>query len=859
MRALAQSLRPFLAAVAASLALAGLARAADLAEADKKFRTGQYQDCLRLATRAVKSDDADEGWHLLLLRAQLATGQYTNAFAALTNALERYPMNSSIQLRLLGRDVFLANGEEDRAKDMLAEINQLASSRTWAFRDATNRIIIGRAALLLGADPKLVLEKVYDPAKKTDPACREVHLAAGELALDKQDFALAARSFQDGLKKFTNDVDFLFGLAKSHALGDRGQMLEILDAALNQNSNHAPSLLLLADYQVDAEDYAEAAETLARIDAVNPAHPEAWAYRAVLAHLKSDADAEHKARATALKFWKKNPAVDHLIGRKLSQKYRFAEGAACQRRALRFDESFTPAKAQLAQDLLRLGEETEGWELAEAVNKEDGYDVGAYNLVTLKDTMDKFQTLTNEHFILRMSAREAGIYGQEVLALLERARATLTEKYGFQLTTPTTVEIFPEQKDFAVRTFGMPGGIGYLGVCFGHVITANSPASQAAHPVNWQAVLWHEFCHVITLQMTRNKMPRWLSEGISVFEEIQANPAWGQAMTPRYREMILGESLTPIRELSAAFLAPKSDEHLQFAYYESSLVVEFIVEKFGLDSLKKILADLAAGTEINRAIAAHTAPMARLETDFAAFARARAEQLAPGLAWNKPRREDAAAGPEALAEWAAKNPTNYYALGQRASRFIKEKKWDEAKAALNKLVELFPADTSAGNARARLAEIHRELNEADAERAVLAELAARDPDAADAFLRLAELGAARRDWPAVVLNAERHLAVNPLFAEPHRHLARAREELRETPSAIAAYRTVLQLDPPDPAEVHFRLAKLLQAGGDASAKRHALQALEEAPRFREAHRLLLQINSETNQNPAVHETNPPKP
>src|SRR6185295_296292 len=106
------------------------------------------------------------------------------------------------------------------------------------------------------------------------------------------------------------------------------------------------------------------------------------------------------------------------------------------------------------------------------------------------------------------------------------ARATLTKKYGLDLTNTVTVEIFPQQKDFAVRTFGMPGGEGYLGVCFGRVITANSPASQKSNPASWEAVLWHEFCHVITLGLTKNKMPRWLSEGISVFEEEQANRSW---------------------------------------------------------------------------------------------------------------------------------------------------------------------------------------------------------------------------------------------------------------------------------------------------------------------------------------------
>lgn len=52
------------------------------------------------------------------------------------------------------------------------------------------------------------------------------------------------------------------------------------------------------------------------------------------------------------------------------------------------------------------------------------------------------------------------------------------------------MEIFDSQKGL-VRTFGMPDDPGYLGVCFGRVVTANSPAANKASPVNWEAVLWH--------------------------------------------------------------------------------------------------------------------------------------------------------------------------------------------------------------------------------------------------------------------------------------------------------------------------------------------------------------------------------
>ena len=91
-------------------------------------------------------------------------------------------------------------------------------------------------------------------------------------------------------------------------------------------------------------------------------------------------------------------------------------------------------------------------------------------------------------------------------------------------------------------------------------------------------------------------------------------------------------------------------------------------------------------------------------------------------------------------------------------------------------------------------------------------------------------------------NARRFLAVNPLIPTPHRQLARAAEHLGERDEALTAYRAVALLDDTDPAEVHYHLAKLLrQAGKPQEARREVLRSLEEAPRFREAHQLLLEL------------------
>lgn len=865
------------------VAWSGAAMAADLAEAKRLYLAGDYPASVALARKAVPDWRDAEEWPLVLAQGLLAMGKYPEARAAITNALAHD--SDSVRLRWLAHEVFQSNGDTNAASTMLEEMARLVATRTWAFRDAPNLVVLGRAALLQGADPKRVLERLFDPAKKADPTLREVYLARGDLALDKHDYALAAKNFEEGLKPLPDDPDLHCGLARAYAPGDTALMMSALQAALTRNSNHVGCLLLLADHQVDAEDYPEARQLLDRILTVNPWHPEAWAYRAVLAHLQNQPPAEESARATALKFFPTNPRVDYLIGLKLAQKYRFAEGAAHQRQALRFDPDYLPAKAQLAQDLLRLGEETEGWRLAEEVQKQDGYDVAAYNLATLHQTMEKFATLTNRDFVLRMSAHESAIYGTRVLELLSQAKSNLCARYGLALLQPTVVEVFPNQKDFAVRTFGMPGNPGYLGVCFGSVITANSPAANPGHPVNWQAVLWHEFTHVVTLHLTRNKMPRWLSEGISVFEEIRANPAWGQHLGPLSREMILSDELAPISKLSAAFLAPPSPAHLEFAYYQSSLVVEFLVNRFGLDSLKAVLRELADGVEINSVLEKHTAPLPTLERDFAAFARRRAESLAPGLDWEKPDLEAGAApgrrgfrstrlrtrapvatntviatnvlaatnapvfppvaGPDpeaSWASWAKSHPTNFWVMTRQTRELAEAKQWPEAKPLLERLLELYPEFTGPDSAYRLLAAAHRALGETNAERRVLARFAEKDAEAPDAYLRLMELAAAAQDWPDVLRNAQRGLAVAPLLPAPHRYLAQASEKTGQTQIAIGAYHALLQLDPPDPAETHFRLAQLLHQAENPDARRHVLQALEEAPRYRAALRLLLELN-----------------
>jgi len=839
------AVRVLAALVGSGVFCCGVGLGADIDDARQLFLTGNYTEAARISEIECKDKDYSEQWPLLLVESLNAIGRYEAAYAVLTNRLARE--SRSIRLRWVGREVCRATGRPVEGDKLLEEIVNLVASRPYAYRDVADIVVFGRALLALGTDPKLVLDRVYEVAKKTEPGAREPYLAIGELALEKHDFALAARVFQEGLSKHKKDAEFHYGLARAYEPSDSALMVSALESALSYNSNHVSSILLLADRAIDAEDYEGATRLIRRVHGINSAHAEAWAYMAVIGRLNNRRELEQEALGKALALWPTNPRVPYLVGRKLSQKYRFAEGAQFQRRAIEFDDRFLPAKAQLAEDLLRLGEEEEGWRLAEQVHEKDGYDVTALNLVTLRDTLSGFAILTNSHFVVRMPKEESAVYGQRVVELLEEARERLCKKYGVVFGKPVKVEIFAHQSDFAVRTFGLPENHGFLGVCFGPVITANSPSARPGRPFNWEAMLWHEFCHAVTLRVTSNCMPRWLSEGLSVYEERQANGAWGEKMTPRYREMILSGELTPLSRLSGAFLAPKSPLHLQFAYYESSLAVEFLAEKFGFECLLEILGDLGNGMDVNKAIASRAAPLEQLEGEFEEFARRRATEFGSGLEWRRPPEEVllTGIGSGAWESWARDNPDNYWVLMRRATQAIGAKQWNEAKQVLEFLIKRCPKATGSESPLGLLAQVHRELGETAEEREVLERIADQDGEAVEVYGRLMELGRAAGDWDAVIKNARRYIAVNPLVPLPYRHMAEAGERSGDSASAVRALRALLELDSLNLAETRFRLARQLWRAGDASARRELLLALEDVPLHRGGLELLLEMHSQS--------------
>ncbi len=802
------------------------------------YRTGDYEACIQLAAAQVEKGVWNELWPRMLIESYLVTGDYPAALHVYEKALERFP--ESIRMRLLGVRVYKMNNSLAKANDQMAYLDAMLFKSPWRFSNRSDIVPVGDFFLARGEDPKAVLKNCYDQGIKSNTQADvvEAHLATARLAIEKNDDKVASQSLAKAIQIDESDPEIFYLLGRSWSASDPAKASDYFAKSLELNPRFIPSLIHRAEARMSAEDYESAENILAEVEKVNPKLPRLWALRAAIAHLQGRYEAEGQERRKALGPWALNPEVDYTIGKQLSMHYRFSESVDYQRRALIMDSDFTPAKTQLAQDLLRLGETETGWDVVDNVRTKDPYEVTIFNLKQLKTELEKFATLEAPGFVIRMDARESRIYGRDVVQLLSEARDVLTKKYAVQLEEPVFVEIFPKQKEFAIRTFGLPGGEGFLGVCFGRLITANSPAALQVDS-NWKSVLWHEYCHVVTLQKTKNKMPRWLSEGISVYEERQRNISWGQSMDPNYREMILGTGLVPVSQLSGAFLQPKTPMHLQFAYYESSLVVEYWIEKYGIEVLRRLLEDLAIGMPASEALKRAPGTLESLDIEFRDYAMAMAAKYGEGVDFDRANAEEKTN----VETWLAEHPESYWGLRGQCQVMVNTKKWDEALVIAEKLRTLLPEDCSNEGVYAILANIYRVKENDEEERSALVALTERSSDCREALLRLIEIDEKRSDWSSLEKWCEQMQAINPIRSDLQQMRSMTYEKLGNATKAAEALSACLDLQPTDPANVHYRLALSLESlGRNELAKRQVLMALEESPRYKAALELLVRIS-----------------
>ncbi len=802
------------------------------------FRKGDYAECLEFSRLAKQNGPDFQSFAALEIRTLLETGNIPEALKRGMILWRRAPFDPELALAMAG--ALRANGQTAQAQAVMERALQVEPPPAVA-GDSRGTVAYGELLLEAGLDAKEVLKRSLEPAKKADPGGREAYLAIGRLALANHDRELAGENFREGLKRLPGDPEFLLGMAKSgmelpedQRKPDEG-ILTYADLALRANPKSTAALLFKAEQLSGRKNFKEAKATLEKLLAVNPAHPEAWAQSAALAFLEEDAAGAEKALKEARKFWRANPLVSKTVGITLAAHYRFAEAIRFLLQASQEDPRDPSIRLELGSNQLRFGQMDEGWENVALAHDSDPYNVAAFNLITLRDKLKGYPVREKDGVRLRMSPEDMAVFGERALELAVRAKRTLADKYKIFLSQPVMVEMLPKQEDFAIRTFGLPGGEAFLGVCFGPLITMTSPRGRLGR-ANWEAVLWHEMAHTITLDATRHRIPRWLSEGISVYEERQVHPGWGQGMTAEYRERFLSGEMLGVVNLDESFAGPD----IMFGYYHASLVVEFIIGRFGITTMHSVLADLSAGKPLEQALAKRTLPITELETAFQDHAKKLATAYGPELDWSPLADAEYIAYREDPAAWVAANPKRYAATMMWVSKLMEDNDWKEAKTLLAAIIAAEPENREEFNPYQAFSLVCRGLGDEAGERAALTKLLQIDSNASEASARLVELSGSL-PAPDRLSAADRMLETNPFQEQAYRKLAAAAKETGAAGRSREAFKSLLALEPRDASRLHYELATLLRDSDPDAARREVLKALEENPRFELALEFLVRL------------------
>ena len=117
----------------------------------------------------------------------------------------------------------------------------------------------------------------------------------------------------------------------------------------------------------------------------------------------------------------------------------------------------------------------------------------------------------------------------------------------------------------------------------------DSPSGRASGDFHWGSTLWHELAHVFTLEATDHRVPRWLSEGISVFEEWRTGPTPGVVVPPDVITALNEDKFLPVSDLDAGFIRPSYPNQVQVSYMQAGLICLFIEQRWGFERLVALL------------------------------------------------------------------------------------------------------------------------------------------------------------------------------------------------------------------------------------------------------------------------------
>ena len=559
------------------------------------LETGRYEEALVLLERARKIQP--EPWtQLLEARIRSRLGQYEKSISLVSPLLKAKDLDRGLELESLYRlsrwkD---AIGQKKQARQDLERILQIGQQRR--LDRAKDLLWYAKALIAVGGGENLQqASALLIEATKKNPRLAAAYVARGDLL-----FLVyrEARGYPSGESEYKRALRFcgeveealvgLFRTRKNNFLLDYGKTLRFLGRALALNPRSVSALVAKGSQRINDRAFESARRLLQKALSTNPRDKRALAEMAAVSFLTYRKKDYTRFRKKVVTLDQNAFLVDYTLGSHMISLYRFPDSLPLFAHARKERPDDYDTLIASGRGLIYAGKANEGAQFLEASKKVHPGFVHPWrdNQLLLQKRIDEeYQLYPKGNFLMVMKPEERGVLLPYLSLTYEKAWRELGLKYGIYPDCKVRVEDFERFGDFSVRTIGYQG-FGALGACFGCFITSVSPtAPELRTQFSWRVTARHEFSHVLHLKLSKGRVPRWLTEGLAVFEELAMDPSNDRRMERELHTYWKNGEVFPVSELNTAFRGPT----ILFGYYQGGLIVRHIARDFGFPKLVEIV------------------------------------------------------------------------------------------------------------------------------------------------------------------------------------------------------------------------------------------------------------------------------
>jgi cellulose synthase operon protein C len=751
--------------------------------AELALEQGKYADAITLARKTSKKFEIQAAG--IQGRAYFMEGKLKDAIKVLEKVKNK---PKAFFPRILLGEIYLRQNQSSEADSVLNTFVQDFNDKKITPSDPEGMMWVGRATHLLRS--KKDANESFDDAEKAGNKSPRLFMYRAQLFLEAYNYGRAQEMVISALKSAPN-------LPEAHILMANIKLAQALDfvaaerhvkKALAVNPNLPEAFFIRAGISLRDMEIGNADKAINHGLSIDPSNLELLSLRAAARFLDDDTQGYKKAEQAVLDLNGKYAKMYQIISSYAEWEHRYRKIAEMMQKASGLAPEDGQYLVNLGLNQIRLGEEQKAVPNLQAGFDNDPFNIWAFNTLNLyeKTIPQKYETVKGKTFNFRYPKNEKAVLERYVPGLMKEAWNDMRKRYGFTPTTPVWIEIYHTRQDFSIRTSGLPN-IGIQGVCFGETLAAISPGAE---PFNWGMVLWHELGHVFAIQLSKNHVPRWFTEGLSEYETIARRPEWQREEDVSLYHALKSNHIPKIDQMNRVFTHSDSGTDITTAYYASSQIAVFLVEKYGMPKLVNMLKGWGQGKKTPEVIQqALGVSSDQLDEQFRGWVKKRLSryetQFVPDL--NAPPLEKAEAN-------AKKNPKDPRTLVELCIARLQEGKAKSALAALDEARKINKQFPDVRFVRAKLLMRQKQAKAAEAE---LVAMTMEGNDGYAVRMMLADLASGRKEFDKAQAHFEKAAQLDPSQAEPLQALVDMARKRKQSAIEFKYLKELAKLDQHD--------------------------------------------------------------